>query len=296
MEWVLAPDPHPPLLSTPDECGVRSRMGQIHALSEALRMRVEEALRHQKLPIVLGGDHTNVLGAFSGLWRHFCGEGGALGGRTLGTFNGLWRSRPDAKLGIVWCDAHPDLNTPATTPTHNAHGMPLAALLGYGHPLLTSVGGPETKLRPDQVVLVGVRSFDPGEAEFLLRHPEILSISAAEWQRDPAAAANRLLERVAAWDWLHLSIDLDVVDPEQAPGVTIAVGGGLDAEELRALVRLVLQSGKVRAVDISEYLPARDPDRRTARLAASLMAEVTRATAPAVNLATPAAPAHQRAA
>jgi arginase len=151
--------------------------------------------------------------------------------------------------------------------------MPLSALIGLGHPVLVNAGGVRgPKLATGDVALVGIRSIDPGEERLLQRHPELHAIRASVIR---AAGLTRAVEPVLAWadklEALHLSFDLDAVDPEYAPGVTTPVAEGLTAEEARQLVRLLLSTGRLVSADVVEHLPVRDVDRRTAHLAAELI-------------------------
>jgi arginase len=220
-------------------------------MADVLAPRVATTLDASEFPIVLGGDHTVAIGGFSGVRR-------ALG--------------PARRLGIVWVDAHPDLNTPETTPSNHGHGMPLAALLGRGHPILVNAGGINgSKLPLRDTALVGARSIDPGEAEFLGAHPEILVIRPETLRAGFADALRPLLGRVRDLDALYLSFDLDAVDPTEAPGVTTPVEGGLTTQEAVDLVRALADTGRIVAGDVVEHLPSRDQEGRTARLAACLI-------------------------
>jgi arginase len=220
-------------------------------MADVLAPRVATTLDASEFPIVLGGDHTVAIGGFSGVRR-------ALG--------------PERRLGIVWVDAHPDLNTPETTPSNHGHGMPLAALLGFGHPILVNAGGIiGAKLPLRDVALVGARSIDPGEAKFLGAHPEILVIRTETIRAGFADAVRPLLGWAHDLDALYVSFDLDAVDPTDAPGVTTPVRGGLTAQEAVELVRSLTGTGRVVAADIVEHLPSRDREGRTAKLAACLI-------------------------
>lgn len=214
--------------------------------------RVADSLRAGEMPVVLGGDHTVAIGSFAGLRL-------ALG--------------VERRLGIVWVDAHPDLNTPETTPSNHGHGMPLSALIGLGHPVLVNAGGVRgAKLGTGDVALVGIRDIDPGEAALLASHPELHAIT-AEMIR--ALGLTAALQPVLAWsehlDAIHLSFDLDAVDPDHAPGVTTPVPGGLTVEEAHSLVTVFRATGRLRSADVVEHLPLNDLDGRTARLAAELI-------------------------
>jgi arginase len=235
----------------PDEYARLHHLVDVRLMADVLAPRVAETMEAAELPIVLGGDHTVAIGGFTGVRR-------ALG--------------PEPRLGIVWVDAHPDLNTPATTPSNHGHGMPLAALLGFGHPILVNAGGISgAKLSLGDTALVGARSIDPGEAEFLSAHPEILVIRPETVRAGLEDALRPLVNWARDLDALYLSFDLDAVDPKEAPGVTTPVPGGLTASESLELVRSLTGTGRLVAADVVEHLPARDRDGRTARLAACII-------------------------
>ncbi len=252
VERVAPPPDLAAVFEASDAYARRHHLMDVRLMSDSLAGRVAASLAHGELPIVLGGDHTVAIGGFAGVRRAFG-----------------WERR----LGLVWIDAHPDLNTPETTPSNHGHGMPLAALLGLGHPLLVNAGGLQgRKLEAGDVALVGARSIDPGEALFLAQHPE-LRVAPARTIREAGLlpALRPLLEWARQLDGLYLSFDLDAVDPSDAPGVTTPVRGGLSAAEGVETVRLFAATGKVVAGDVVEHFPARDPAGRTAQLAASLV-------------------------
>ena len=241
-------DPHP----EHDAYARQHHLIEARALADVLAPRVAASLEAGERPIVLGGDHTVAIGALTGLRL-------AFGARR--------------RIGIVWVDAHPDLNTPATTPSNHGHGMPLSALIGLGHPVLVKAGGVRgPKLSPGDVALVGIRSIDPGEARLIARHPELHAITAEQIRSvGLREAVAPVLNWVSELEALHLSFDLDAIDPADAPGVTTPVEGGLTAHEAQELAGLLLATTRLRSADIVEHLPARDRDGKTARLAASLV-------------------------
>ncbi len=252
IDVVAPPRDLTSLAEESDEYARLYHLMDVRVLSDSLAARVEAALAGGELPVVVGGDHTVAIGGFSGVRR-------ALG--------------LEARVAIVWIDAHPDLNTPDTTPSNHGHGMPLAALLGHGHPLLVNGGGARgAKLTTSDAMLVGARSIDPGEALFLAEHPDLLVASAQTIREEGLAnALGPLLARARGMDAVYLSFDLDAVDPTDAPGVTTPVPHGLSAAEAVEAVRRFCELGNVVAGDVVEYLPARDLDARTARLAAELI-------------------------
>ncbi len=209
------------------------------------------SLHEGALPIVLGGDHS--LGA----------------GSVAAT--ATWMRSRSQPLGLIWVDAHADINSPATSPSGNVHGMPLAALLG-GEPLeLARIGGPDVSVRPEHTVLVGIRNLDDREKEivkasgvhaFTMKDIDRLGI-AGVMDRALAAAS-------AGTGGIHVSFDLDVCDPAIAPGVGTPVKGGLDYREAHYVMEAVAESGRLVALDLVEVNPALDLRNTTAELATEL--------------------------
>jgi arginase len=209
------------------------------------------SLHEGALPIVLGGDHS--LGA----------------GSVAAT--ATWMRSRSQPLGLIWVDAHADINSPATSPSGNVHGMPLAALLG-GEPLeLARIGGPDASVRAEHTVLVGIRNLDDREKEivkasgvhaFTMKDIDRLGI-AGVMDRALAAAS-------AGTGGIHVSFDLDVCDPAIAPGVGTPVKGGLDYREAHYVMEAVAESGRLVALDLVEVNPALDLRNTTAELATEL--------------------------
>ncbi|WP_298401836.1 arginase [uncultured Chloroflexus sp.] len=198
------------------------------------------------VPLILGGDHSLTIGSASGSAR----------GR---------------RLGLIWIDAHADFNDEHTTPSGNIHGMPLAVLSGRGHPLLTSLAGRTPAFDPAQVVLIAVRDLDPLERE-ALRTSAITVFTMHEIDRRGMAAVMEQALAIATrgTDGFHLSFDLDVVDPREAPGVGTPVGGGISAREAHLAMELIAESGALRSLDIVEVNPILDERNATAELAVEL--------------------------
>ncbi len=208
---------------------------------------VEEAHRDGYVPLVLGGDHSVAMGTLGGMARVM----GAPG-------------------GVLWVDAHGDLNTPETSSSGNVHGMPLAAALGHGGPLFKNAAWPIPSV--DRVALIGIRDLDEPERE-LLRSFDGLVFTMSDLDRVGVETAIReALEYVGAAPWVHLSFDMDAVDPEQAPGVGTPVRGGLSYREAHLALELVAESGLLSSLDIVEVNPILDRENATAKLAVELAA------------------------
>ncbi len=199
--------------------------------------------------ISLGGDHSVSMGTI---------PGAAAGRRT----------------GVLWIDAHADLNTPDTSPSGNIHGMPLAHLLGRGDPRLTGVWGGGAALRPEDLVFVGLRSIDEGERVYI-RDRGITAYTMKEIdQRGIARVAAEAIERLAHVDRLHISFDADALDPDLAPGVGTPVPGGLSYREAHLLMELLADSGRTTSLDLVEVNPILDSQNRSAAIMVEMAASL----------------------
>jgi len=227
----------------------------VAALSARLAAEVEAVLQAGHFPLVVGGDHSCAIGTWSGVHRALADRG---------------------PIGLIWIDAHMDSHTFATTPSGQIHGMPLAALLGYGEAALTSIEGSEPKLRPEHVCLIGVRSFEAGEATLLHRLGVRVFDMAEVHRRGLARVFDDALAIVRhGTAGYGVSIDLDALDPEEEPGVGTPVPGGLRRGELAdALSRLRGDPAFV-AMEIVEYNPRRDRGHATADAAGALVDAIT---------------------
>ena len=221
---------------------------QIKETCERIAELVAKAVDEGLVPLVLGGDHSVALGTLGGL------------------------ARASGKGGVLWLDAHGDLNRPGTSPTGNVHGMPLAAALGLGGAEFESEAYPLPALDRTRVALFGVRSLDPAERE-LLAELDALVFTMSDLDRVGVEPAMReALEHVAGSGFVHVSLDLDVLDPEVAPGVGTPVRGGLSYREAHLALELVAESGLVRSFEVVEVNPILDRGNQTAELAVELVA------------------------
>src|SRR3954451_2520717 len=229
--------------------GPRARFpDQIKKTREGIAEMVSTALTDDHLPIVLGGDHSIAIGNLGGLAASR-GTGAAL-----------------------WFDAHGDLNTPATTPSGNVHGMPLAAALGLANDSFASDSWPLPALAPERVALIGVRSLDKGERE-LVRDLGVAVYTMADVDRGGVeSVVHEALERVEGAPFMHVSLDMDSLDPEVAPGVGTPVRGGLSYREAHLAMELVAESGFMTSMDVVEVNPILDRENSTAELAVELVA------------------------
>jgi arginase len=221
-------------------------LGPIMQVCCRLAELVDEAAGAGRLPLVLGGDHAVAMGSIGGMARRH-GPGAAL-----------------------WIDAHGDLNRPWTSPTGNVHGMPLAAALGLGGDAFVTDAYPTPSLR--KAAVVGARSLDPGEQE-LIREQGIRVFTMTEIdRRGVEAVIEDALAELAGSAFLHVSLDLDVVDPMFAPGVGTPVRGGLSYREAHLALELVAEAGVLDSLDVVEVNPILDRENETARLAVELVA------------------------
>jgi arginase len=221
---------------------------EIKATCERVAGLVDDALDDGQLPLVLGGDHSVALGSIGAMAKAH-GPGGAL-----------------------WVDAHGDVNTPGSSPSGNVHGMVLAALLGLTDGEFASEAWPLPALDPERVVLVGVRVLDDGEKE-LLRERGVCVFTMSDVDRlGVEATFSQALERAAGPGFVHVSFDMDAVDPTVAPGVGTPVQGGLSYREAHLAMELIAESGLLSSLDVVEVNPILDRENATAALAVDLVA------------------------
>ena len=209
---------------------------------------VAAARAEDRLPLVLGGDHSVALGTLGGLAR-----GAGTG-------------------GVLWLDAHGDLNRPETSPSGNVHGMVLAAAMGLGGPEFDAPGIPFPSVDPSRVALVGVRSLDDGERA-LLRDLNATVFTMSDVDRlGIEHAVTTALEKIDGPGFVHVSLDMDALDPDVAPGVGTPVRGGLSYREAHLAMELVAESGLMGSLEVVEVNPILDRENETARLAVELVA------------------------
>lgn len=225
---------------------------EIAQVCEALYERCLTAHRAKALPIVLGGDHSLAAGSAAATAVHSLAATG----------------KP---AGLIWVDAHGDMNTPKTTSSGNVHGMPLAALLGPEPFALASIGGISPKVQPERTVLVGVRNLDEREKQ-QVKDSGIRVFTMKDIDRVGIAAVMEAAIGFATTDTagVHVSFDLDVCDPGIAPGVGTPVKGGLDYREAHTLMEMLADSGQLLALDLVEVNPVLDTQNATAILATEL--------------------------
>lgn len=233
-----------------EQSGLIFRDSILAACTEAARRL--SALSPDTFPIALGGDHSVSMGTVAGA---------AHGRRT----------------GLIWVDAHTDYNTPGSSPSGNIHGMPVAHLTGLGDPALSRIGGADWQIRPEDVVMIGIRSVDGAERElvkeagikvYTMKDVDTLGIS---------RITSETLERLSGAERLHVSFDADALDPSVCPGVGTPVLGGLSYREGHLLMELLAESRRVTSLDLVEVNPTLDTRNTTAEvmvgMAASLLGQ-----------------------
>jgi arginase len=225
---------------------------EITAASEELAAMVESALEQGSVPIVLGGDHSIAAGSVSGVASFY--------------------RRRGERVGIVWLDAHTDINTPETTPSGNIHGMPLAIILGLGPEQLVRVGGFAPKVLPQNAVVIGARSVDPGERETIKE----LGVRVYTMSEVDERGISEVIEEAAAiasrdTAGFHVTMDVDFLDPFYAPGVGTPERGGATYREAHLAMEKLADSGRVLSIEITEVNPLLDSLNQTGQLAVELI-------------------------
>lgn len=227
-------------------------LGAIADVCVDLASRTRAALDQGQFPVVLGGDHALAAGSIAGAASHLAAQG--------------------KRLGALWLDAHGDLNTPASSRSGNVHGMPLAALLGHGDKTMAGIAGGRVALQASDLALVGLRDLDDAEqshvrkwklAAFTMRAIDERGVRAV--MEEAIAVATR--ETAGIW----VSFDLDVIDPDEAPGVGTPVPGGMTYREAHLAMEMLADTGKLVGMDVVEVNPVLDEKNRTAQIAAELI-------------------------
>lgn len=236
-------------------CSGRATLPQLVAACQRTRAAVATALTNGELPVLIGGDHSLSIGSLAAVARH-CRV----------------HRRP---LWVLWFDAHADFNTFATSPSGNVHGMPAAVSCGLGDPGLLALGDVVPMIDPARLALIGVRTIDAGEHELLQSTPVRLYEMTEVRRRGLVQLIEEVLHQVAAGGGhLHVSIDMDVMDPKVAPGVGSPEADGLALIEMQQAMQSIAASGQLASLDVMELNPRQDICGVTARLAIGLIEAV----------------------
>ena len=218
---------------------------EITHASEACYQLAQKAVEERCTPLFLGGDHTMAIGSIGGVTHH-------------------------SPCGVIWVDAHADFNTPKSSPSGNVHGMALAALLGQGDPSLVNCGRPGPKLSPSDVVMIGIRELDPKERTRLADSGITVFTMRDIDEKGMGPVAKEALSKLSHHSRIHVSMDMDALSPENAPGVGTPVPGGLTYRETHLLMEIIADTGKLGSMDIVEINPIMDTANQTAVLAVHL--------------------------
>lgn len=244
-----------PRIATITDQRRREALGDVVSLNLALAQHTFSAVKNKALFITLGGDHSAAIGSWSGATS---------------------AAAPQA-LGLIWIDAHMDANTPETSPSQNIHGMPLATLLGFGHPALTQLYRNEAKLNPQQVVLIGTRSYESGEENLLKKlGVTIYDMHCIEKNGLKNVIADAIAIATKNTVGFGVSIDLDAFDPTDAPGTGTPEKEGIPAAAFLQLFPMIAQHPKLVGADIVEFDPSRDKKDQTKNIALSLIKALVR--------------------
>jgi len=224
---------------------------QITETCTHLAERVGQVLGEGKFPLVLGGDHSIAVGTVAGVSKHMRGR--------------------QEKLGMIWIDAHADMNTPGTTPSGNVHGMPLACCIGRGPGELTGIFGYAPKLDPANVALVGIRSVDQLERDNVQQSGvHVFTMRDIDERGMGPVIEEAIRVATAGTAGFHVSLDMDAVDPQEAPGVGTPVRGGITYREAHLAMETMNDTGQMVSMEVVEVNPVIDEANRTAVLAVEL--------------------------
>ncbi|MCM3588707.1 arginase [Mesobacillus maritimus] len=213
-----------------------------------LAEKVDKIIQSGAFPLILGGDHSLSIGTLAGIGKHY------------------------KNLGVIWYDAHGDLNTTETSPSGNIHGMPLAVSLGFGHELLTKLGGYSPKIKPENVVIIGARDLDDGEKVLIKK----LGIKVFTMHEIDRLGMAKVMDETITYlkgrtDGIHLSLDLDGLDPSDAPGVGTPVTGGITYRESNLAMEMLAETNLITSAEFVEVNPILDEKNKTAIAAVALM-------------------------
>lgn len=212
-----------------------------------LQKQVNNIIKNQAFPLILGGDHSIAIGTLAGLAQNY------------------------SNLGVIWFDAHGDLNLPDTSPSGNIHGMPLAISLGYGHPALVNIGGKAPKVKPENVVMIGIRDLDDGEKELINQ----IGLKVYTMHEIDKLGMNQVIletiDYLKKTDGIHLSLDLDGLDPLDCPGVGTPVNGGISYRESHLAMEMLADTKLITSAEFVEVNPILDDRNKTAKVAVDLI-------------------------
>ncbi len=242
----------PYAVSWVDQCSTAKCVPEIAQVSKDVADAVEQAMLNDTIPITIGGDHSLAIGSIAGVASYY--------------------RKTEENFGLFWFDAHGDINTPDTSESGNVHGMPLAISLGQGDKRLTNLLGFAPKVQPHRTALIGIRSIDQGERK-MINESGITPFTMRDIDHLGLARVTDLALGACGSDisGIHLSFDIDVVDPDVAPGVSCPYRGGLDYRESHLALEMLAETNLIRSIDMVEVNPAFDVRNKTAELAVELI-------------------------
>lgn len=238
--------------SLSDEIQEEKFLTPLSELCADLSSHCYESLTKGSFPLIVGGDHSLAIGSIAGISKYF--------------------REKKQKLGVIWVDAHADINTPSSSPSGNIHGMPIATLLGEGHSCLTSVGGTDPKFDPHNLALIGIRTIDDHERSVLkrsgIRYFTMRDIDEMGMFKVMQQAITAVSDGT---DGIHLSFDIDGIDPRHAPGVSTPVSGGLTFREAHLALEMLHETQKMCSLEFVELNPYTDVGAQSANLTVDLI-------------------------
>ncbi|WP_373558573.1 arginase [Bacillus sp. FJAT-45350] len=228
-----------------------NNLQEVVSANTTLYSKIAEMSEDGDFPLMLGGDHSIAIGSIAGV------------------------TQTRKKLGVIWFDAHGDLNCNETSPSGNIHGMPLAVSLGIGHPSLTGIGGERAKISPENIVIIGARCLDEGEKK-LIKEKGIKVYTMHEIDRiGMTKVMEETIQHVSnGTDGVHLSLDLDGIDPNDAPGVGTPVIGGISYRESHLAMEMLAEANVITSAEFVEVNPILDDKNKTATVAVALIASL----------------------
>jgi arginase len=231
------------------DIGKAHYLPQVAAVCQEVYDHTRHSIKANEKVIFLGGDHSISIGTVAAVTK-------------------------DDPIGLIWVDAHGDMNTPHTSPSGNIHGMSLASLLGYGPDALVNIGYNGPKIQPSQVIIVGLRELDGEERKTVVKSGITTYTMPQIDEYGMGTIAHMVMDKFANFKHIHVSLDMDSLDASIAPGVGTPVPGGLTYREAHLLMEILADSGKVRSVDVVEVNPILDERNRTAEAAVDLIASL----------------------
>lgn len=236
----------------PDRAAADHFLPQLVQVCDDVQRAVYSALSAGRMPIVIGGDHSIGIGTITGTSRY--------------------HREKNAAIGLIWIDAHADINTPTSSPSGNIHGMPLSIVLGNGHETLVNLGGYAGKVKPENVALIGIRTLDGAEKD-LLRASGVRYFTMREIDERGmhAVMKDALAVATKGTTALHLSFDVDGIDPLYAPGVSTPVTGGISYREAHLALEMIADTRLLRSMEFVELNPMTDLVHKTAQLTCELV-------------------------